>query len=166
MEEEIVFLCLHFIKKADTAFKDKQYEDALSNFCLVNKCWQTLYYSLGLVLDSEEYKKEYTEVGISYSPQKVEGMIRICIEEIENEAERLKEQGKLEESNEKYDLIIENLIEADWKDKEEINKFKLKKSDVKPGSGTDIRLYIAGLLILAVALLVYWKRKKGSRRPF
>ena len=161
VEEEIVFLCLHFIKKADTAVKEEQYEDALSNFCLVNKCWETLYYSLGLVLESEEYEEKYAEIGITYSPQKVEGMIRICIGEIENEAERLKEQGKLEESNNKYDLIIKNLVKADWKDKEEINKFELKKSDVEPTSGTHI-LCIAGLLVAAAVFLMYWRRKKGS----
>ncbi len=104
----------------EKAEKDKYY-----------KYWQSFYYSLGLVMESEEYKKEYSEIGITYTTGEVEEKIRVCVAEIENEAEQLKAEGQIEEAVRKYDFIVNSLIEADWKNNEDIRKFEAKKSDIK-----------------------------------
>lgn len=171
LEEELVFLCLHFIKTGDDAMKDQQYEDAFCDFVFVYSYWQTFYSSSALVLDSEEYQEKYADIGAVYTVWVLEEKIRECMQKIEDEAEELKESGYGEESNEKYDFIIAVLTEADWKYQEDIKELESKKGTIEIYQEEKrdkekqpqfdvfiIEVFIVGAFIIAFVVIVY-KRK-------
>ena len=71
LEKEIVFLCLHFVREGDNAFKTGCYEDALENFAVVNEYWKTFYTISAFFVYSKEYKS-YADIGEIYTPWIVE----------------------------------------------------------------------------------------------
>ena len=165
LEEEVTYACLYFIQEGDEALHQGQYEDALSNFSLVNTCWPTLHYSLPLLAGSEEYEK-YAELGYVYTVPKVEEVIELCITKIDEEALNLKEKGDLEKSKEKYEFIITNLRDGRWNYEEDIKEYKSKKSDIEEiiRKRLIMELVIAGLCVVTLAVLVYRKRRVNPNR--
>lgn len=172
LRKEIVLLCLLPIGNADKAMKEERYEDALHNFALVYKYWSDFHDNLPLIRDSsedslryKEYKETYSDIGNIYTPDKIKESITFCVNKITEEAERLRELGELEKSKEKYDLVINDLIEANWSDGT-IRELEKKRSDVetliseKCQQILQIIKYVSGILSISFAAILFYRYYK------
>ena len=160
LKKESVFLCLHFIKNGDEAVKSGDYESALENFASVNKHWRAFYTLSVSYVDSGDYQL-YSDVGIIYTPSIVEEKIRLCVEELKEEAEILKDQGHLGESKEKYAFIVTKLTEADWNNEDiEECKSEMARIETLTAQRTQIVVLIVIGLVIGSLIAVRFKFKK------
>lgn len=131
LKEDIVFLCLDFVKNADKAFKEERYEDALRDFSFIRGYWIDFSGYMWLFSDSKEYKEGYSEIGDTYNRWKIEDKIRVCIEKIMDDAEELRKKGRFDEAKRKYNFIIDSLREADWEFESDIIGLESRKSEIE-----------------------------------
>ena len=131
LKEDIIFLCLDFVKDADEAFKEKRYEDALRDFAFIRSYWIDFSGYMWLFSDSKEYKEGYSEIGDTYTRWEIDDKIRDCIKEITEDAEELRKKGHLKESKEKYNFIIDNIREADWESENDFIGLESKVSEIE-----------------------------------
>lgn len=131
LKEDIIFLCLDFVKNADEAFKEEQYEDALRDFAFIRSYWIEFSGYMWLFYESEEYREGYSDIGDTYDRWEIEDKIRACIEEIAEDAEEFRKKDDLKKAKEKYNFVIDVLRSSEWDYESDITELEQKKSEIE-----------------------------------